>query len=49
MDNETVLLYETRIANCVHTAKQPPKDSWAYNFWMQTANKIAKKLNRTRL
>tara|TARA_A100001011_G_scaffold65106_1_gene66007 strand:- start:77 stop:277 length:201 start_codon:yes stop_codon:yes gene_type:complete len=45
---ETIDLYKKRVANCIKTANMSEKDSWAYNFWMQTASKITKKLERMR-
>ena len=45
---ETIDLYKKRVANCVEAAKMADKDSWAYNFWMQTASKITKKIERMR-
>jgi|TARA_B100000941_G_C28501476_1_gene554532 hypothetical protein len=45
---ETIDLYKKRVANCVEAAKMADKDTWAYNFWMQTASKITKKLERMR-
>ena len=46
LDQETIELYERRIDNCVRTASQNPEDSWAYNFWMQTAGTLLRKLIR---
>ena len=46
LDQETIKLYERRIDNCVRTASQNPKDSWAHNFWMQTAGTLLRKLIR---
>ncbi len=40
------IMNERRIENCVRAAKLAPKDTWAYNFWMKTAGKLVKKLNR---
>jgi len=45
---ETIDLYKKRVANCIKAAKMADKDSWAYNFWMQTASKITKKIERMR-
>ena len=45
---ETIELYKKRVANCIKTANMSEKDSWAYNFWMQTASKITKKIERMR-
>tara|TARA_B100000927_G_C16474150_1_gene472721 strand:+ start:2907 stop:3074 length:168 start_codon:yes stop_codon:yes gene_type:complete len=45
---ETIDLYKKRVANCIEAAKMAEKDSWAYDFWMQTASKITKKLERMR-
>jgi hypothetical protein len=45
---ETIQLYKKRVANCIKAANMSKKDSWAYNFWMQTASKITKKLERMR-
>ena len=42
--NETIQLYKKRVANCIKAANMSKKDTWAYNFWMQTASKITKKL-----
>ena len=47
LDQATIELYEHRIDNCVRTAKQNPKDSWAYNFWMTTAGTLLRKLTRS--
>jgi len=45
---ETIDLYKKRVANCIKVAKMSEKDTWAYNFWMQTAAKITKKIERMR-
>ena len=39
---------ETVKAILQEAAKMADKDTWAYNFWMQTASKITKKLERMR-
>ena len=44
----TIDLYKKRVANCIKAANMSEKGSWAYDFWMQTAAKITKKIERMR-
>ena len=45
---DTIDLYKKRVANCIKAANMSEKGSWAYDFWMQTAAKITKKIERMR-